>query len=58
VVAVRSAAADIMVFAGVDSDEAERAIRRHDADLDVPTPAPTPRTPFKRPRHLWRRNQA
>ena len=55
VVAVRSAAADIMVFAGVDSDEAERAIQRQDADLDVPTPAPTPRTPFQRGRRLWRR---
>lgn len=53
VVAVRSPAADIMVFAGVDTDEAERAVQRHDADLDVPTPAPTPRIPFKRPRQLW-----
>ena len=55
VVAVRSAAADIMVFAGVDPEEAERAIQLHDADLDVPAPAPAPRTPFKRPRQLWRR---
>ena len=58
VAAVRSAAADIMVFAGVDSDEAHRAIQRHDAGVDVSTPAPTPRTPFKRPRQLWKRNQA
>ena len=58
VVAVHSASADIMVFAGVDSDEAERAIQRHDADLDVPTPAPTLRTPFKRPRQLWKANRA
>ena len=42
VVAVRSAAADIRVFAGVDTDEAERAVQRHDADLDVPTCAHTP----------------
>jgi Fusaric acid resistance protein-like len=58
VVAVRCAAADIMVFAGVDTDEAERAVQRHDAELEVPTPPPTPRTPFKRPRQLWRRNRA
>lgn len=55
VVAVDSAAVDIMVFAGVDPEEAERAIQLHDADLDVPAPAPAPRTPFKRPRRLWRR---
>jgi uncharacterized membrane protein YgaE (UPF0421/DUF939 family) len=51
VAAMRSAAADIMVFAGVDPDQAADAIRRHDADFDVPMPAPTPRVPF---RHLWR----
>jgi uncharacterized membrane protein YgaE (UPF0421/DUF939 family) len=56
--AVRSAAADILVFAGVDSDEAQRAIQRRDADVDVSTPAPTPRAPFKRLRPLWRRNRA
>ena len=44
-----------MVFAGVDADEAAEAIQRDDADLDVPTPAPTPHTPFKRPWHLWKR---
>ncbi|HKP88406.1 MAG TPA: FUSC family protein [Thermoleophilaceae bacterium] len=54
-IAMRSAAGDIMVFAGVDSDEAERALHHHDANLDVPSPAPTPRTPFKRPRPPWRR---
>jgi uncharacterized membrane protein YgaE (UPF0421/DUF939 family) len=58
VAAVRSAAADILVFAGVDSDEAQRAIQRRDADVDVSTPAPTPRAPFKRLRPLWRRNRA
>jgi uncharacterized membrane protein YgaE (UPF0421/DUF939 family) len=58
VTAVRRAAADLMVFAGVDSEEAERAIQRHEADLDVSTPAPAPRTPFKRPRPLGKRGQA
>jgi hypothetical protein len=47
-IAVRSAAADIMIFAGVDADEAERAVQSHDADLEVPTPAPAPRLPFTR----------
>jgi hypothetical protein len=56
--AVRIAAADLLVFAGVDSGEAERAIHRDDANLDVPTPAPAPRSPFKRPRPLWKRNEA
>ena len=54
VVAVRIAAADILVFAGVDSDQAERAVHSHDADLEVPTPAPAPRIPFKRPAHVDR----
>jgi hypothetical protein len=59
VVAVRSAAADIMIFGGVDPDDAERALRSHDADLAVPTPAPTPRIPFKRPhrRGFWAENR-
>ena len=43
---IRSVAADIMIFAGVDADQAEDAIRRHDADIDVPEPAPTARVPF------------
>jgi hypothetical protein len=54
-IAVRSAAADIMIFAGVDADEAERAVQRRDAELQVPTPAPAPRLPFTRPRQLRRR---
>lgn len=49
VVAARCAAADILVFAGIEPDQAERALRSHDAGLDVPAPAPTPRTPFRRP---------
>jgi hypothetical protein len=55
VTAMRSLAADTMFFAGVDSDEAERAIQREDADLDVRTPAPTPRAPFKTGWQPWER---
>lgn len=60
VVAMRSAAADVMIFAGVDADEAAQAVRGDDASLDVPAPAPTPRMPFHgRPLHgrpqWWKR---
>jgi hypothetical protein len=47
-IAVRGTALDTMVFAGVDADEAMDAVRRDDADLDVPTPPDAPRIPFKR----------
>jgi hypothetical protein len=46
VVAVRMIAVDIMVFAGVDPDQAQAAMRDDTGDLEVPTPAPTPRVPF------------
>jgi hypothetical protein len=39
-------ASDVMVFAGVDPDQAQYAMRDDTGDLEVPTPAPTPRVPF------------
>ena len=44
---VRMVAADIMVFAGVDADEVEAAVRKGAHELDVPDPPSAPRTPFK-----------
>jgi hypothetical protein len=55
VVSMRSAAADIMVFAGVDADEAAQAIHAEDAEVDVRKPAPTPRTPFNALWLPWKR---
>lgn len=54
-IAVRGVALDTMVFAGVDADEAMDAVRRDDADLDVPTPPDAPRIPFKRQLQLRKR---
>jgi uncharacterized membrane protein YgaE (UPF0421/DUF939 family) len=44
---VRIVAADIMVFAGVDADEVEAAVREGARELDVPAPPSAPRMPFK-----------
>jgi hypothetical protein len=44
---VRMVAADIMVFAGVDEDEVEAAVREGAQELDVPDPPSAPRLPFK-----------
>jgi Fusaric acid resistance protein-like len=57
VVMMRDVAVDTMIFAGVDPVEAASAIRRDDAALDVPTPAATPRTPFKDPRKMLKRTE-
>ena len=54
-IAVRGIALDTMVFAGVDADDAMDAVRRDDADLDVPTPPDAPRIPFKRQLQLRKR---
>jgi len=54
-VAMRSAAADIMVFAGVDTGQAAQAIHRDDDDLHVHKPAPVPHLAFKRSLRLWKR---
>ena len=45
-VMIRMVAADVMSFAGVDPDEAFDAVQQGVGEFDVPTPAPTPRTPF------------
>ena len=44
--AMRMLAIDIMVFAGVDAQDAEDAVREGTGQFDIPTPPPTPRTPF------------
>ncbi len=44
---VRMVAADIMVFAGVDADEVEAAVREGARELEVPDPPSAPRVPFK-----------
>lgn len=54
---MRDVAVDTMIFAGVDPVHAASAIRRDDAALDVPTPAATPRTPFKDPRKMLKRTE-
>jgi hypothetical protein len=46
VAAVQMVAADIMMFAGVDPDDAVVAVREGGGEFDVPTPAPAPRVPF------------
>jgi hypothetical protein len=46
IMAVRMVATDIMVFAGVDPERAGTASRVGTGKLKVPTPPPTPRTPF------------
>jgi hypothetical protein len=39
-------AADVMVVAGVDPEQARAAVREGTRGLRVPAPPPTPRTPF------------
>jgi hypothetical protein len=46
VMAARMVSVDIMMFTGVDPDEAEHAVREGTGQFEVPTPPPTPRTPF------------
>ena len=48
-VAIRSGAAEIMVFVGFDADQAAQAIRSDGGDVRVPAPAPTSRRPFMAP---------
>lgn len=55
VIAMRSAAVDIMVFAGVDADQAAQAIHRDGADPHVPKPTPGARPAFKRALQSWTR---
>ena len=43
---VEMVAGDIMVFAGVDPEQAADAVRDRTAELDISSPAPAPRVPF------------
>jgi fusaric acid resistance family protein len=45
-VAVRTVASDLMVFAGVDADVADAAVREGTGEFRVPAPPSSPRTPF------------
>ena len=45
--AVRIVAGDIMIFAGVEPDEVQRALEDGSTDFDLPTPPSTPRLPFR-----------
>ena len=55
IAAVRAVAADTMIYAGVDPDEATEAIESGAGDLEVRGPAPVRRSPFKAPHLPWRR---
>ena len=46
ILAVRMVAADIMLFAGVESDEVVEAVREGTGELEVPRPPSAPRTPL------------
>jgi fusaric acid resistance family protein len=49
-VALRTVASDLMVFAGVDPEEADAAVREGTGEFHVPTPPSSPRAPFGRRR--------
>jgi hypothetical protein len=46
-VAVKMVATDVMVFCGVDPEQAAGAVREGSGELHVPDPPPTPRMPFR-----------
>ncbi|HEY8460427.1 MAG TPA: FUSC family protein [Blastocatellia bacterium] len=52
IIAIRLVAADIMVFAGVDPDEAVAAAQEGTGEFRVPAPPHAPRAPFRW--HPWR----
>jgi hypothetical protein len=52
IIAIRIVAADIMVFAGVDPEEALAAAQEGTGEFRVPVPPRAPRLPFKW--HRWR----
>jgi uncharacterized membrane protein YgaE (UPF0421/DUF939 family) len=54
IASVRAVAADTMIYAGIDSDEASAAIESGDSDLEVRSSPPVRRSPFKRPRVPWK----
>jgi Fusaric acid resistance protein-like len=45
-VALRTVASDIMIFAGVDTEQADAAVREGTGEFRVPTPPSSPRAPF------------
>lgn len=45
-VALRSVASDLMIFAGVDAGEADAAVREGTGEFRVPAPPSPPQTPF------------
>lgn len=45
-VALRTVASDLMVFAGVNPEEADAAVREGTGEFHVPAPASAPRAPF------------
>jgi uncharacterized membrane protein YgaE (UPF0421/DUF939 family) len=51
-VAVRLVTLDVMIFAGVEPDEAADALREGTGEFKVPAPPSTPRVPFKPPARL------
>jgi hypothetical protein len=54
IASIRTLAADTMVYAGVDPDEATAAIESGDSNLEVRSLPPARRSPFKRPRVPWK----
>jgi hypothetical protein len=46
IVGLRTVATDLMVFGGVDSEQADAAVRAGTGEFRVPTPPSPPRTPF------------
>jgi hypothetical protein len=52
IVALRTAASDVMIFAGVDPAEAAAAVREGTGEFHVPSPPAPPEVPFglRRPR--------
>jgi len=51
-VAIQMVATDVMVFCGVDPEQATDAVRKGSGELHVPDPPPTSQTPFRSGR--WR----
>jgi hypothetical protein len=46
IVALRTVTSDLMVFAGVDADQADAAVREGTGEFRVPAPPSSPRAPF------------
>jgi hypothetical protein len=47
IVALRTVASDLMVFAGVDAEQADAAVREGTGEFRVPAPPSAPRAPFR-----------